>query len=591
MKLRNYFFGALACLALASCSSDDDAIDSGQEGKDGVACIAVKLVMPGGNITRAEDSKWNGDGDNDTYYQAGTGAETVVKNAYFYLFDGITQIKEVKVEAPTTTSPGTDNTIERFFNNNHIVIVDEKAPTHIIAVLNVSEDLHAVLDGKSLSDFKEVLQSKLLATCDNTNGLVMSNSVYVNGTTVIQETPVAGKIGYGETADDARADAITKPVTIAVERVFARVSLSTESATINQTTLKDVATTVVRPIVQGWWLDNTNKQSYLIKQLDNSYTFNLVSTSSTPLTEGWWNDASDFRSYWANSYVPGDGKYGHYTWSSANTVDKYCFENTDPNNNTQLVVAAILQTTDNKPVHLIQWGGQDFASTVQETAMNAFFTEVLKNLGNIKKSTDGGTTKLALTTSDLKLIWNNNETTYKYNSEELKNWQSLVTIKKVASTKYYNGDTELSDDQAIINAIYSNIGIVNYYNGGQTYYFTKIEHEPLYKETDYAIIRNHIYKIALNSITGLGTPVPNPADPDDDLTPETPGDDPTPDPTDPYYPDPDNPDGPDYPDDPTDPTDPDQPIIPEKPTDNHSAISATVQILKYRVVSQSVDLK
>ncbi len=192
MKLRNYFFGALACLALASCSSDDDAIDSGQEGKDGVACIAVKLVMPGGNITRAEDSKWNGANDNDTYYQAGTGAEAVVKNAYFYLFDGNIQIKAVKVDAPETTSPGTGNTIERFFDDNHIVIVDEKAPTHIIAVLNVSDALHAELDDKSLSDFKEELQSKLLATCDNTNGLVMSNSVYVNGTTVIHDTPVAG---------------------------------------------------------------------------------------------------------------------------------------------------------------------------------------------------------------------------------------------------------------------------------------------------------------------------------------------------------------------------------------------------------------
>ena len=72
MKLRNYFFGALACLALASCSSDDDAIDSGQEGKDGVACIAVKLVMPGGNITRTEDSKWNGADDNNDVFHAFT---------------------------------------------------------------------------------------------------------------------------------------------------------------------------------------------------------------------------------------------------------------------------------------------------------------------------------------------------------------------------------------------------------------------------------------------------------------------------------------------------------------------------------------
>ena len=83
--------------------------------------------------------------------------------------------------------------------------------------------------------------------------------------------------------------------------------------------------------------------------------------------------------------------------------------------------------------------------------------------------------------------------------------------------------------------------------------------------------------MTLNSITGLGTPVPNPKDPDGT------------DPTDPYYPDPTDPNGPDPDPDPSNP-DPDQPITPELPEGDHSAISATVNILKYRVVTQSVNL-
>lgn len=584
MKLRNYFFGALACLALASCSSDDDAVDSGQ--KDGVACIAVKLVMPGGNITRAEDIKWNGEDGNGSSYEVGTGAETFVKNAYFYLFDGETKIQATSdhVDNPELEA-GSTNTIEQYFKEAHIVLVDAKTPTHIIAVLNVNETLKTALAATTtLTEFKAVVGDAALSTCSNAEGLVMSNSVYVDGDDVVYATPVAGKIGYGSSEETAKDEAKKNPVTIAVERVFARVNVSEktggiQAADISNNKLSD-GTTVITPTIVGWWLDNTNKKSNLIKQLEAEYTFTKVGTESRET--GWWNDASDFRSYWANSYKPTtDGDYGHYTWGSANTVDKYCFENTYNNvsendkYSTQIVVAAVLKDGSGNVVNLVRWAGQDFLTP------NEFYTEVLKSLVDFKKSTDGGSSRVALTSSDLEILYNIKEKTLSYNvggvDTKLKDWQSLLNFKAVAGTTYYDANGNEISGQNIINAVRNKIGLIRYYNQGQTYYFTKIEHEPYYQETDHAIIRNHIYRLTLNSITGLGTPVPNPKDPDGT------------DPIDPYYPDPTDPNGPDPDPDPSNP-DPDQPITPELPEGDHSAISATVNILKYRVVTQSVDL-
>lgn len=571
MKLRNYFFGALACLALASCSSDDDAVDSGQ--KDGVACIAVKFEMPG-TTTRA----WAGSVSTDDYFAGNTDAEKKVTSAAFFLYKGNEYVKMEKVTDPAL-SPGTTLTVEQFFQGNHIVIVDDVAPTHILAVLNGSDDLISNINGKSLSEVYALYENNNLEGISN--GLVMTNSVYVDGSSVMKATPINGKIGYGATQDEAKNAANGNPVTIHVERVFARVNVS-ESATITNNG-ETIGTTIVKPEIKGWWLDNTNKTSYVVKDLSNTYSFNLNTGESELSETNWWNDASDFRSYWANAYNK-DGSvangFAHYTWGSASKVDKYCFENVYQGNPTQIVVAAVLKDGANA-VDVIQWGGQTFIGT---NAKDDLFKAIITaSLSDFTKTPTGGAAT-ALEASDLKLIWNNKTTIQKYMKTgaseytKLKDWQSLVTINETTGFTYQNGSGTTISEQEIIDAIYQKIGTVNFYNGGQTYYFTEIEHEPVYQETDFAVIRNHYYRLTLNSITGLGTPVPNPDD-----TPEGT------DPTDPYYPDPDDPNGPENPD-PTDP-DPDQPIIPEKPEGNHSAISATVKILKYRVVNQGVDLK
>ena len=98
----------------------------------------------------------------------------------------------------------------------------------------------------------------------------------------------------------------------------------------------------------------------------------------------------------------------------------------------------------------------------------------------------------------------------------------------------------------IVNATLKALGEIKYWNGGASYYFTDIEHKGGEGLGSIGIVRNHSYKLTINSVTGLGTPVP---DPDNKV------------------------------------------IDPEKPVDDESYIAATVEVLKWKIVSQIVDLK
>ena len=572
MKAKNLFFGALACLAFAACSNDDEPIVNGAQSE--YACITVQFNMPGGSSTRA----WNDDADNGTYYKKGDAAEVTVTSARFFFFDA-DKNKCLDPQTPAslgTATDGTELTIDKIHGATIILENPSITPAYIAVAINLPEG-YKDINPANLNELTQKLHdvsgtnTKLSGTASGT--FVMTNSVYVNGTEVIQATPIEpAQIGRGKTPEIAAAAAKAAPVKIAVERVLARVHVEgtsvvgAESVTFSGST---TPTTIV-PTIVGWWLDCTNKSSYLVKQLDASYSFD-VNAGKTALSDGWWNDLSDSRSYWANAIKTAG--YGHYTYGTANTADKYCFENTDAANTTKLVVAATLKDGSGNPVNLIQWAAINFNGA---DAFNQYMaTYYLKD--KYLKSTDGGTTKVALTKDDFTFIYNTDETAESRILNE-KDWQTRLGVKDVSGTTYYLADETAKTVDEMNEELKKAVGIFKFYNEGQTYYFTEIQHEPVYKETDFAIIRNHYYALTIQSITGLGTPVPNPEY------------EPTTDPTDPYFPDPEDPDDGTNPD-PSDPNDPeDKPIIPELPENDHSAIAAQVQILKYRIVTQNVDL-
>ena len=100
---------------------------------------------------------------------------------------------------------------------------------------------------------------------------------------------------------------------------------------------------------------------------------------------------------------------------------------------------------------------------------------------------------------------------------------------------------------ATVNEELKKISKIQYWNGGKTYYYVELEHNSADANAAFGVVRNHLYKLTLDGVKGLGTPVPNP----------------------------------------------NKIIIPEKPADSYSEtyISAKIQILSYRVVQQNVTLE
>ena len=593
MKAKNLFFGALACLAFAACSNDDDAVKNPSAEGDNTY-VAVKLVMSGNSssTTRA----WNEDDDTDANYPQGNAAELAVTDATFFFFDELgTSVQEAyKKTGLDAPSDGTENSIDQEYTA--YIVVKNVIPAKIAAVLNMpAEAYNALKNVNEATLYKALSSTNYDWTGAESGKFVMSSTTFLNGTSVQTATPVTSAniiksdeeptVGNKYTGDVA-------PVVLPVERLFARVKVTytknnNDEDDIPETDLKNGQSTNVdlnntpnntaddieiKPFITGWWLHSTNKDSYLFKDLSTSYSWNDDLTATTNPKKDWWNHEAFNRSYWANAVKDNAGatNFNAYKYSSANLADKYCFENTNADQATTLMLAAILKvknaSNEWEAVDLIQWMGLNFVGEYE-------FKDYIANYLNEKGYSNGGSD---LQSSDLEFVYNNNKNL----TANTYDWQTRIALETEVSLQ--KDGVDVSD---VAKTLSEEIGYFRYYNGGQTYYFTKIEHEPGVEATKYAVIRNHMYQININGITGLGTPVPNPSDNPDPEDPEDPTP-PVPDPTDPT-PEPEYPD----PTDPTpDPIDPDQPIDPETPTDDYSSISAKIQVLEYRLVKQDVTI-
>ena len=260
---------------------------------------------------------------------------------------------------------------------------------------------------------------------------------------------------------------------------------------------------------------------------------------------------------------------------ATNNADLYCQENTlnnalakedndnvnNENQRTKVVVAATLMNGEN-PVSLVKWFGQYYTE--------AGFLATVANLSDVKKyyKQTAENTYETLAVSDLKIVYNTDKTTDSEassgtqeditvgtNNEEIRNYEAVVVLDETKVTALYtlsntNGTPVAAEaDIDDVNEELKGITRMQFWNDGKTYYYVDLEHCSLTEDpaAQYGIVRNHLYNLTLTGVNGLGTPVPNP----------------------------------------------EKVIIPEKPGDSDmdTYISAKIEILSYRVVSQNVTLQ
>ncbi|MBQ5854656.1 MAG: hypothetical protein IIW50_02470, partial [Alistipes sp.] len=228
--MKKYLFLAIAALGFAACSDSDlnGGKDPIHKGEIEESYIAINLSAS--DITRADAP----------VFEDGTAAERKVHHADFFFFDGEGNAFPVTIADGGVTSPGLadgvnhlhvstigftqdGNTNDDISDNTSEAVLLLKTykgqyPSQIVAVLNWSPG------DKSYSLEELKLAVDLYGTAGAAGHFIMSNAVYANGTTAVYAAPL--------TADNIKsneAEAKTKPVTIYVERVAAKVTVNIPS--------------------------------------------------------------------------------------------------------------------------------------------------------------------------------------------------------------------------------------------------------------------------------------------------------------------------------------------------------------------------
>lgn len=549
MKMRKLFAFAAAGLLFGACSSDEVVVPDGtangpQWNSEGTGYVNLAINLP----TRPAIQKAANDEFSD-----GTASEYWVNDAILVVFKGTD-------DATATVANAYDLTLN--WNN-----VDDN-PNQITSSAQIVQKINAVDDGLSalvilngkanglveVGTTGDVLMvndmdmsgktiediNKAVADIDSkanwhTGAFLMTNAPLSNGAVAptvlapIDETKIFG----------TEAEAINKPAAnIYVERAEAKVTVEKEYTG----QLGDANKTAIK--VVGWWLDNTNKASYLVRNTSN-LTWNLVN----PVAWGSYNTQSRMvgqaavepnvdnrvRTYWGvdvNYSTDGTQANGLTTLDAGAALGDeafgmgataYCFENTTAvngmtqNNSTRIIMKA--EVNDGKNCYVVA-GDRSIIYKDQDALDKKVIATYQNMIG--AESIEG----------DVEVTYANLETA------------GAATVATIA----VNGTEVGTDDIAKLNGVMP----IDVYKDGAVYYQVYIKHfgddmtpwiesqnesdpfaNPSYTQWDkqpvaddvypgddkddinvlgrYGVLRNNWYQINVTGIKGLGTStVPTP---------------------------------------------------------------------------------
>ena len=552
----------LACTALVGCSSNDEPVVDNQKNEiNGDAYITVKFSMAGNSATSRAFKDEN-------FLEVGsTSAEATVSSATFYFLDANNQGCADSYTYTGDLNPWTDseeNNASIDETATPIIVIKNPiaTPKYIVAVLNANDPLASVSKRPSLAQIQAAVSDY---STQESGKFVMSNSVYVKDSKVITATEILetqiydqinDKIVGGDSHKVDKDGKDVSPVVIPVERVLAKVTAAIDETAYeesNTTTQGENSAYTIEVEIEGWGLANMTTTSYLVKKLSTSYT-NFATNHQTATGAKdetvWWNDAPNTRSYWAES--PANVTYKNTgTWTSFATNDitnpLYCQENTTASP-TEFVAAATLKLNGN-PQTFVRWAGNihtdtDFINLIANSFQTYVITDgTADETGNInptntyfldgQNTTDGGT---HITPAIFGWHYNGKKLADGsiVKDDKLKPYEGQIEVYEMEG---YNLAKVTTDGQGVktytkVDAkdvqddIRKQVDIVTLWLDGKTYYYTNIIHNSEDTEigaTDLcAIVRNHLYKLNITGVAGMGTPAPAP---DQVIDPETPAED------------------------------------------------------------------
>lgn len=527
--MKKLFIAVFAALGFVACNNDDlNDVNNGKSDKVETSYISI-------NLSSAEKGNRA-----EAAYQDGLPIERAVKSAYFFFFKADGSAFPVTAEAgkPATAPGGNVNWISANLND----ITNDEAP-------NVSDVKDAVL---VLSTYQGDFPSQIVAVINwvpepNTpysledlyaatsiqgieSSFVMSNAVYSNGQDAIVATPLSQEDIF--TNPD---DALNNPITIYVERIAAKVTVTANNVEngrymVRNTNISGENSDVYVQVL-GWNLYNDFTESKLLKDVDPEWD---------DVTLGFtWNDRANYRSYWASSLAfedikgnnfPVDFPYALGNTSNVNNENyvantyTYIGENTNydkATDNTDKCTKVIIKAKLQKKVS---------ENSFEDLYLARWYTTYYKNLEDLLKA--------VANTIKYQYSWREGDSFTYIAPEDLtivKEENSNMVKFKLSATgrsrNWYVGNSLTSKTHDEMDESLGALEKAIYYDNAETIYSVDIKHlgngginsEPC-KAGDYGIVRNHIYNLVLNSFGGFGSPVYIPTSnleyPDDPYAPE-----------------------------------------------------------------------
>lgn len=554
------------------------------EGKSYIA-VNIKSVGTAGAGTRADGDYLQSGGT----YEDGTANEGAISKVRFFFFnsDGSAYIMknkdvnylELDASVSSAGEAGHLQTIEGKTTAMLVIEGETKtAPAYMIALVNPQtlsklED-KAYRESQLRDEFTDK-QFVKIAT-DGTgkySDFVMSNSVYAENGARVCASSVSGHV------EENREEATNNPVDIYVERVVAKATTNVNTDNgweqiasgadngkykikVGKINIDAEHEKDVYAVVQGWGLADENGTAELEKQIDvssNNWTSAILGIDP-------WTSPDYHRCFWSASvaFTPASGSnpivnhafsyfttpFGTtplYTCPNTPTYEEFNTQkiNEKPYDNTltKVLVAAKLVYYDDDnnshPADICKYRG------MQILGVDNVLKQVAKDHSeywtvdptNTSKHVLLAPTDLEYTRTDLA-----GSTT-----DKLKSYEVRPVLK--AGVKVYkknsDGSFATTDSNNELNALLAQ-SPVQVRKEGMTYYYTPIRHLAQNKTEMgyYGVVRNHSYRITINTISGFGTPVYNP----------------------------------------------DEVIDPVIPKDTETYLAARINVLSWRVVPSSVDL-
>lgn len=508
---------ALAAFAFSACTSED-AVENNPNVEGVKSYVAVNINNVGADGTRA-----NG-------YEYGDANENAISKVRFYLFTQSGQPYMVAgnksyVDVTPTFNGGSGDNVEKI--SDAVLVIEgasKTAPYSMMAVANPDLLGTVLLDKMSRNEVETAVADKAFTGNENTAAdFVMSSSVYAESGVKMWTSDISG---YVQTTKEA---ALGKPVDIYVERVAAKLMTSTggevktladgsKAYLVGQTT----EGTDVYAKINGWGLADESKQANLIKVINPAWkNADLGFAEANP-----WNVDALHRCFWETTIAFDNTKKTYNDFTTTSEKPYYTLPNTTALN-PQYVVAAKLVYADGTPAEISSYKGVEYLS--EKDVKKVILAENKKFFKKDGVTAEGGNKYANLAVEDITFVVKA-DGSYEVKAQlngEFELFEKVGENYTPVTAQVVN--TELGTTAAQIR------------KDGMAYYYTDIKH----LNGQSALVRNHVYKIDIQKITGFGTPVYNP----------------------------------------------DNGFDPTKPDKVETFLAAKINVLSWRVVNQSVNLE